>query len=212
MRLYLSSFGIGDQAAELLERVAGRTIGFVPNAMDHVTPIARAESNARSRADLTSLGIAVVELDLREFFGDARGLAQALDSVGGVWVRGGNTFVLRQAMRLSGFDVFLQERVATDFLYGGYSAGACVIAPRLEGLQQVDDPSARPYPDSDVIWEGVGILDYLILPHYQSDHPESAAIELEVAYCRAHDIAFRPLRDGEVIVTEMGRLNSRDDG
>lgn len=204
MRLYLSSFRVGARAAKLLELVDGRTIGFIPNAMDHVAPAARAASNVRSRADLTSLGIALVELDLREFFGDPLGLAQALHSIGGVWVRGGNTFVLRQAMRLSGFDVFLRERAPTNFLYGGYSAGACVLAPRLEGLQQVDDPSAQPYPGSDVIWEGVGILDYLILPHYQSDHPESASIELEAAYCRAHDIAFVPLRDGEVVVTEAG--------
>lgn len=203
MRLYLSSFRIGDRAVELVDLVAGRTIGFVPNAMDHVPQAARTASNARSLADLTAIGIAVVELDLRQYFGDAQRLSRALDTVGGVWVRGGNTFVLRQAMRLSGFDTLLQARLATDFLYGGYSAGACVLAPRLEGLQQVDDPSARPYPDSDVIWEGVGILDYLILPHYQSDHPESAAIELEVAYCQAHGIAFRPLRDGEVVVTEV---------
>jgi dipeptidase E len=206
MRLYLSSFRIGDRADELVELVAGRPIGFVPNAMDHVPSAARAASNARSVVDLTALGIAAVELDLRQYFNDAHGLVRALDSVGGVWVRGGNTFVLRQAMRLSGFDTLLQARLATDFLYGGYSAGVCVLAPRLDGLQHVDDPSARPYPNSDVIWEGVGLLDYLILPHYQSDHPESAAVELDVAYCRAHNIAFHPLRDGEVVVTEIGPL------
>ena len=71
-------------------------------------------------------------------------------------------------------------------------------------MGQVDDPAARTYPESDVNWEGVGVLDYLILPHYQSDHPESAAIEREVAYFKAHGIAFHPLRDREVVVTEVG--------
>src|SRR5689334_9393331 len=183
MHLYLSSFRVGDRRAELIELMAGRTVGFVPNAMDHVEPRARSDSNARSRLEITSLGLELVELDLREYFGDARRLAERLDDIAGVWVRGGNTFVLRQAMHLSGFDALLHERVGTDFVYGGYSAGVCVLAPRLEGLQQVDDPSLRPYAGSDVIWEGVALLDYLILPHYQSDHPESAAIDLEVAYC-----------------------------
>ena len=56
----------------------------------------------------------------------------------------------------------------------------------------------------DQLWEGVGLLDYLVLPHYQSDHPESPAIDLEVAYCREQRIPFRTLRDGEVIVAEIG--------
>ena len=89
-------------------------------------------------------------------------------------------------------------------LYAGYSAGACVLAPDLRGLQQVDDPSIRLYPGQDVIWEGLGLLEYLVLPHYQSDHPESAAIDKEVDYCRAHQIPFRTLRDGDVIVIEEG--------
>jgi dipeptidase E len=49
-------------------------------------------------------------------------------------------------------------------------------------LQHVDDPTA--------------------LPHYQSDHPESAAIERELQYCTANGISFRTLRDGEVVVLE----------
>ena len=181
----------------------GRTIGVVPNAIDHVDAETRALSIARNVAQLTELGIATAVLDLREFFADHRGLARAMESLGGVWVRGGNTFVLRQAMRLSGFDAWLMERTETDFLYGGYSAGVCVLAPRLEGLHHVDDPTVCPYPGGDTIWEGVGLLDHLVLPHYQSNHPESAAIDKDVDYCLAHGIAFRPLRDGEAIVQEI---------
>jgi dipeptidase E len=53
-----------------------------------------------------------------------------------------------------------------------------------------------------VIWEGLGFLDYLILPHYKSDHHESAAIDKEVEYCARHGIPFRTLRDGEVIIID----------
>jgi dipeptidase E len=103
-------------------------------------------------------------------------------------------------MRLSGFDEALAELRSQDFVYGGYSAGVCVLAPTLHGIQQVDDPTVRPYATGSVIWEGLGFLDYLVLPHYKSNHPESAAIDRDVDYCLKNGIAFRTLRDGEVII------------
>ena len=39
-----------------------------------------------------------------------------------------------------------------------------------------------------------------IVPHYRSDHPESAAAEQVVAHLQANGIAHVTLRDGEVIV------------
>lgn len=203
MKLYLSSYGVGNRATELQTMASGRTIGVVPNAIDYVDTEARALSVARNLAQLRDLGIATTELDLRAFFGNPQGLARALDDIGGVWVRGGNTFVLRQAMRLSGFDALLRDRTGTDFLYGGYSAGVCVLGPRLEGLHHVDDPAICPYPNSEVVWEGLGILSYLVLPHYQSDHPEAGDIDKDVEYCLDQGIVFRTLRDGEVIVEEV---------
>jgi dipeptidase E len=84
-----------------------------------------------------------------------------------------------------------------------------VLAPRLDGLHHVDDPTVRPYPGSEVIWEGLGFLDYLVLPHYKSDHPESEAIDRDVEYCLEHGIAFRTLRDGQVLITEISSMESR---
>ena len=202
MNLYLSSYGFGSQADKLRTFASNKRIGFIPNALDYVEAEPRAASNAQRLGELRDLGIDADVLDLSEYFGASAHLEEKLASLGGVWVRGGNTFVLRQAMQLSGFDLLLDELVEADFLYGGYSAGVCVLAPRLDGLQQVDDPGPTPYPNSSVIWEGLGILDYLVLPHYQSDHPESADIDKEVEYCRRQGIPFKTLRDGEVIIIE----------
>jgi len=203
MKLYLSSFRVGDRAKELQLLASGKKIGFVPNALDHAEAQARATSNAKSFGEVRDLGLDVISLDLREFFGNRAALRARLASLGGVWVRGGNAFVLRQAMHLSGFDDMLMDVAGTDFLYGGYSAGVCVLAPRLEGLHHVDDPTVCPYPGSSVIWEGLGILDYLVLPHYKSDHPESANIDRDVEYCTKNGIPFRTLRDGEVIIEDF---------
>ena len=141
MKLYLSSFRVGDRSAELAEMCSGRRIGLIPNAMDDVAAEPRAVSNDKAIKELVDLEIDVEVLDLRDYFGDRPRLEAILANLGGVWVRGGNTFVLRQAMKLSGFDGLLVERVGTDFFYGGYSAGICVLAPSLVGLGQVDDPT-----------------------------------------------------------------------
>ncbi|OGE81308.1 MAG: hypothetical protein A2826_01990 [Candidatus Doudnabacteria bacterium RIFCSPHIGHO2_01_FULL_43_23] len=201
MKLYLSSYKIGNKPDKLKEFALGKKIGFIPNAIDFVDPKPRQESNDKSLRDLTDLGIDTEILDLKDYFGKKEKLRAKINSLGGVWVRGGNTFVLRKAMKLSGFDEIITSIDRDDFLYGGYSAGICVLAPSLEALQIVDDPTAIPYIQSkEVILEGLGILDYIILPHYKSDHPESADIDKEVEFCEKNNIPYKTLRDGEVII------------
>jgi dipeptidase E len=202
MQLYLSSFEFGNEVDTLKRLAAGRRLGFIPNALDHVQPANREKSNNQRLAELRGLGIDAIVLDLASFFGKPDALRAAVDDVDGLWVRGGNTFVLRKAMRLSGFDVAMDDLMTKDFLYSGYSAGVCVLAPRLDGLKRVDDPNVIPYPDREPLWEGLGILDYLSLPHFQSNHTESAMIDQAVEHCTAEGIPFRTLRDGEVIVIE----------
>jgi hypothetical protein len=101
MRLYLSSYRIGNQPEQVRSFAAGRMLAFIPNAMDHVEAEAGEKSNAVALEELRSVGI-----------------------------------------------------------------------------------------------------DYLILPHYKSDHPESNDIDKEVEFCKREGIRFRPLRDGEVITMD----------
>lgn len=203
MKLYLSSYRVGGRPDDLRAATSSKTVGVVCNALDHVDAPDREKYVSGNHAELSSLGIATTELDLRRFFGDAARLRREVDRLGAVWVCGGNTFVLRQAMQLSGLDVLLRDRIDSPFVYGGFSAGVCVLAPRLDGLHHVDDPTVCPYAGSQVSWEGLGILDYLVLPHFRSEHPESKAIEKDVAYCAERGIPFRTLRDGQVIVGEV---------
>jgi hypothetical protein len=52
------------------------------------------------------------------------------------------------------------------------------------------------------IWEGLNILDYVIAPHYKSDHRESEDMDKAVEYMIDNKILFKALRDGEVIIIE----------
>jgi peptidase E len=62
---------------------------------------------------------------------------------------------LRQATFLSGFDIVFKEILADKerrgWVYSGYSAGVCLLAPDLKCLQIVDNPKDMPY-GQDVIW------------------------------------------------------------
>ena len=148
MKFYLSSYKIGKEIEKLKQLTQGKKIGFIPNSLDYVEPKARQESNEKNMKDLSDLGISVEMLDLQDYFGKREELNNKIDSLGGVWIRGGNTFVLRQAMRFSGFDDIIHNIDRDDFLYGGYSAGICVLAPNLKALQQVDKPDIMPYEES----------------------------------------------------------------
>jgi dipeptidase E len=207
MKFYLSSFKLGDKANELARLVRGnRRIGYIPNACDYtkVDVKRRDEGNQRDMAALKELGLSAEFLDLKDYFGKTNALRMKIKALDGVFVRGGNTFILRQAMKLSGFDTIFKEILKRDdFVYAGYSAGICVLAPDFKALQTVDDPTDKPYKQiKETIWEGLGYLEYIILPHYKSDHPESAAIDKEVEYCKKNNIPFKTLRDGEVIIIE----------
>jgi dipeptidase E len=51
-------------------------------------------------------------------------------------------------------------------------------------------------------WQGLNILDYVIAPHYKSDHRESEDMDKAVEYMIDNKILFEALRDGEVIIIE----------
>lgn len=208
MKFYLSSFKIGNEKHKLLEltKNGNRKVAYINNALDFATDLERKrQSDSADISDLKRLGFDVDLLDLQQYFHKSNDLKEKLHHYDVIWVRGGNTFVLAQAMRLSGFYEIIRTyyKNSKDIVYGGYSAGICILAPTLKGLQLVDDPFQKPYGEEyQTIWDGLHILDYAIAPHYQSDHKESSDIENVIEYMIDHQIPFKTLSDGEVIIIE----------
>ena len=212
MRLYLSSYRIGDRAGSLLALLGdGKRAAIISNALDNVSPMARAlyrDEVYDPYAEFASLGIEAAPLDLRDYFGDSRGLRTRLADFDLVWVMGGNSFILRRAMKQSGFDDLIVEMLDNDqIVYGGFSAGAVVATPSLRGIELMDDPTELPPGyEPEVIWDGLGLIDHAIVPHYRSPHPEAAAAERAVRHLSARGLRYRALRDGEVIVWTETRM------
>lgn len=205
MRLYLSSFLLGTDAGAFRRLARGPRVGLVLNALDNVVT-ARADWRQRQGAALSALGFEVQEIDLRRFFGAPDRLAETLEGLDALWINGGNTFILRRAMRESGFDGLIGGMLREDRIaYGGFSAGVVVLHQSLKGLETVDDPDDVPegYPAATP-WDGLGILPFSVVVHYRSGHSESEAVEDEVRFYEENDIPYRTLRDGEAFVVEGG--------
>ncbi len=204
MKYYLSSYELGNETDKLKVLAPKGKIGYIPNARDFTgtDPERRAKRNANNMNSLRGLGLEVELVNLSDYFGKQDELKKKLEELGAIFISGGNVFVLRQAMKLSGLDEILKELRDTDFLYAGYSAAGCVLGPNLKAYEIVDKIDT-PYPDQkEVIWEGLGFVDWAFMPHWDSDHPESADIEKEIAYCKENNIPYKTIRDGEVIILE----------
>ena len=206
MKLYLSSSGLGNDGDRLVSMLpANRKAAVIFSALDFSDDAERKQATVdREIEQLAGLGLEAEALDLRSYFGQPEPLASDMAKFGMLWVIGGNTFVLRRAMRQSGLDRLLVEsRVNSDFVYGGYSAGCCVLAPTLRGIDLVDDPQVVPEGyEREVVWDGLSLVDYCIAPHYRSDMEESPLIEEAVQYFIDNKMLFKALRDGEVIVVD----------
>ena len=201
MRLYLSSFRIGNCPERLLELARGGSrAAVIANAMDAAPAGVRGEAVQLELGALSELGLDAEEIDLR-----SPGISDGLADYDILWFRGGNTFVLRSALARSGSDAVVRQLLAKDRLvHAGYSAGVCVLAPSLRGLEAVDPPDdvVATYGEPP-IWEGLGVLDHAVVPHVSSPgHHESEACTAVADRYREVGVAHVALRDGQVLVVD----------
>jgi dipeptidase E len=208
MKYYLSSYRLGNETERfksMIKQTSGK-FAYLANALDFVghDPERRKSHEEKDMGELRAIGAEVELLDLRDYFGKRDLLKQKLSELGGVYISGGNSFVLRQAMKLSGLDELIHEmKGRTNFIYAGYSAGVCVITPTMRAYEITDDATNFPYPEiKEQIWEGLGVLDFVFEPHYNSDHTESASTDTEIKWCVDNKVLFKAYRDGEVLIIE----------
>jgi dipeptidase E len=200
--MYLSSFKLGNRPEALQELVGSdRRAAIVMNALDNF-PDARARWLQAQHDALAELGFSVSELDLRAYFGRESDLCGFAGGINTIWINGGNAFILRRAMKQSGFDAFIRDALARDtHVYAGFSAAAVICYRSMARLELTDDPHDAPEGyDREIVWEGLDLLPYAIAVHDKSDHPESSSTEREIAFYQANEIPYRALRDGQALV------------
>lgn len=204
MRLYLSSYGLGNKPEELAYLIGtNKHVAVIMNAGD-LDGEYRKISLEKQISSLKALGLEPEEIDLRKYFGKSEDLKTTLSKFGAVWIRGGNAFMLQRAVEQSGFNKVIVEMLKNDkIVYAGYSAGVIIATPTLKGIELIDHLSEIPAGyKADFSWNGMNLVSYSIAPHYQSDHQESQAVEKLVQYFEEKKMPYKKLRDGEVIVVE----------
>ncbi|MEM6629399.1 MAG: Type 1 glutamine amidotransferase-like domain-containing protein [Bacteroidota bacterium] len=221
MRLYLSSYRLGNHIDQLLNLVgSGRRMAIIQNALDFIPAEDRkrySETIYDIHGVFEALGFKTQPLDLRNYFGKKGEIASTLKEFDLIWAVGGNAFLLNRAMYQSSFDKALIHLLEQDEIaYGGWSAGICVMGPTLKGIDLCDKPHqiVQGY-DAEIRWQGLGIIEHVLVPHYRSDHPEAPMMEHVVAYLKEEEIPYQTLQDGDVLLyngQEAPILLNRDAG
>lgn len=211
MRLFLSSYRAGRHNDKLIEFLGGvRKIAVITNAKDYKSPTDRKEKIEDNFSYYRSIGLDPTEIDLRPFFHKS-GAEKRLSDFEFVWLAGGNAFLLRRALKYSGIDKFLISKVRSgSIIYGGESAGAIIASPTLHGSEDdstnEDDPNYVPRGyDPNVLWDGLGLIDYVPVPHYKS--PDIGdSIDDYIDYLKQKDIAYKTMTDDQAIVVDGDKV------
>ncbi|KQU53457.1 peptidase [Rhodococcus sp. Leaf278] len=205
MKLFLSSYRFGGHSDAFVQLTGPPSdLAVIANASD-AWPAAARDSSLRSEfGPLRALGYRPAEVDLRDYVGKPAAFERVLDGFGAVWVRGGNTFVLRAQLTRSGADEILSERVrGNSIAYGGYSAGACVAAPSLVGVEDADDPAeVRPTTGIETVWDGLNLVDFSIVPHLNSVLDENDSGWATLQRLRRDGVRCHGLTDEQAIVVD----------
>jgi dipeptidase E len=210
MRLYLSSHGFGDHVATLHDMVGeNKKVLYIDNAKDDWDDEARAQHVAEKHAEFEQQGFDFYELDLRKYVGKSDLLAKIIAEAGLVWGGGGNTFLLRRAMKYCGLDTMLQNDLKADlFVYGGSSAGSVVMTKTLRGVEMEDDPYVVPAGyEEEIIWNGLGVVYPQLVPHFATEYFGEKA-QAMVDYFQENGFKYVTLKDGEVYVVN-GQFEER---
>lgn len=198
----MSSYRAGNYQEELVGLFGKDTkVGVITNAKDY-KPLAERRASVEQLLDyFKKMGLKPTELDLRKYFYKPADLENELKKYPNIWVAGGNTFVVRRALRYSGADRWLYDLVRkNEVVYGGESAGSIIATPSLQGAEFGDDPNVIPdLYKSQVIWNALDFVAFHIVPHYQSVWSGIEA-EAMLDHLKKNQTDYRTLRDGQAIL------------
>jgi dipeptidase E len=171
-RLLLASSGVGALPELVDGDVAGLRFAFVPTAAGR-----DAESKPWVQADRRQLEVLGCEVSTLDLAGaEADEAAAALRDRDGVFLTGGNSYLLLWHVRRSGFAELVSPLVESgDLLYVGTSAGAMVAGPDLAPAANLDNRREVPELESSV---ALGLASFTVLPH--DNYPEARAIHDEI--------------------------------
>lgn len=202
MILYLSSKKFGNNGKFLKDWISNHNnkILLISNALD-IKEKEKVDKNVKEDINLLEkIGFKVDTIDLKKYFDKYEELEEICKKYNSLCVIGGNVFVLRAAMKYSGFDRYLKKISKDDnYLYLSYSAGSVVLSKKIDMFKIVDEPIDF-YNKKEIIEEGLNLIDYLFIPHYKSNYHKAYLIDEIVNNCKNNNIKYKAFKDGEYII------------
>ncbi len=203
MKIYLSSYRIPDIrafSAFVGKEPSSIKMGVILNAQDH-----KSKENRKQKRDdvfkyFSDLGFTLEEINLLDY-PDGKGLFEKFKEFDVLWFNGGNTYSLRSAIKQSSCEKILQQALNEGVIYAGDSAGAIMVGPTLKYFDLADDPNVAP----ETIYDGLSIVDFAVLPHWESEQFSPILEDLESKL--NHD-NYRTIRltDSEYLLVENGKI------
>jgi dipeptidase E len=168
-------------------------VAFVPWAVHD-----RAGYAAKARARLAPLGFDVRSVD------EGESVDAALNGADAVFVGGGNTFRLVDALQRSGLMPEIQHRVQQGMPYIGSSAGSIVACPTIQTTK--DMPIVQPRS-----FGALGLVGFQISPHYldpdsNSTHMGETQEERIGQFLEENDTPVVGLREGAYLTVAGPRV------
>lgn len=122
-------------------------------------------------ATMKEMGWLVTDIDLDNKNEDE--LRELLKTIDVIYVQGGNTFYLIDAIRKSGFEKVVREFLARGGLYIGVSAGTLVAGRSIEFAKGAD-PNELRLTD----YSGMNLVDLIFDVHCESGSDEGGVVKL----------------------------------
>jgi dipeptidase E len=155
---------------------------------------------AAEREAVSSCGRDVIDATLRDTAPEDAD--RLLSRAGAVYVAGGSTFALLEALRISGNDDVLVDHVRRGLPYIGLSAGSIVAGPDVTPASLMDDPADGPALENH---EGLGLIDVTPIPHADGALPPyPPELIRRTIDTYGSDFALLPLRDDQALLVEDG--------
>lgn len=158
----------------LQEHSASQEILFIPTASS-------CEQNSvvaqRAFQGLQQLGYQVSTLDLIHV--SRRVAIERINQASTLYIAGGNTFFLLQAIQEKELSLFLKERAKQGMVYIGESAGAMIASKDVTYSQYLDSRKMGPKVINDT---ALGLIPFYLIPHYYEKPYSDGCRKIEEKY------------------------------
>jgi dipeptidase E len=122
---------------------------------------------------------------------------QAIANANTICFSGGNSFYLLQEIKRKHLVSLLKEKINSDCLYIGESAGGIILSENISYSNIMDPPTLAPELTD---YSGLGLVDFYPLPHYKEEPFTETAQEIFEEY--HNRINLIPINNNQAILVD----------